>query len=383
MRMEHRSALSVRFVLLAGCVLLGARANAQHYTQTNLVADETGVAAVPDTHLVNPWGLSRSSTSPWWVANNEDGTSTLYNTSANPPTIVPLVVTIQKAPGSTEDHGLPTGTVANGTSAFKLDNGNPARFLFVTEDGTVQGWNGGPAAAIKAFHKDAVYKGAAIASWRGTWFLYATNFAQGRVDVFDASFQDVHLADDGHDSAVSNHRGDDDHHRAFEDHQVPRGFSPFNVQNIGGDLYVTYAKRDSATNDDVKGAGLGYVDVFSPGGRLLRRLEHGPWLNAPWGLAQAPGDFGAFSHDLLVGQFGSGEIAAYDPATGKFLGKLRDKATDAVLTIDGLWAISFGNDASAGPLNTLFFSGGPDDESHGLFGSLTADPAEQLLGNGM
>jgi uncharacterized protein (TIGR03118 family) len=375
------SVLSIRIALVAGCVLLGARAHAQHYTQTNLVSDQSGVAAVQDTNLVNAWGLSRGSGTPWWTANNGTGTSTLFNTSTTPPTS-PFFVTILPAPGSTEG-GVPTGTVFNGTTAFHLSNGNPARFLFVTEDGTVQGWNGGTTAEIEAMNKDAVYKGAAIASWRGNWYLYATNFSQRRIDVFDASFHRVQLGG-GHEGALQNHRGDgDDDHKAFEDHRVPRDFSPFNVQDIGGELYVTYAKRDPATNDDVKGAGLGYVDVFSPSGRLLRRLEHGDWLNAPWGLALAPGDFGAFTHDLLVGQFGSGEIAAYDVTTGRFLGKMRDKATGNVLAIDGLWALGFGNGAAAGPLNTLFFTAGPDDESHGLFGTLAADPAEQLLGNGM
>jgi len=384
MGMRHRSALSVRLALVAGCVLLGARANAQHYTQMNLVSDQTGVAAVQDLNLVNPWGLSRSSGSPWWTANNGMGNSTLFNTSTTPPTVLGLVVTIPSASGT--DPGVPTGTVFNGTPAFELTPGNTARFLFVTEDGTVSGWN--PAvmatdAVIKATNKDAVYKGVAIASWRGNWYLYVTNFSQRRIDVFDSSFHRVHLSDDDHHGAMDNHHGEDDDHKSFEDHRIPRGFSPFNVQNIGGDLYVTYAKRDPATNDDVAGPGFGYVDVFSPGGRLLRRLEHGDWLSAPWGLALAPGDFGAFSHNLLVGQFGSGEIAAYDVATGAFLGKVLDKATGNVLAIDGLWALGFGNGAAAGPLNTLFFTAGPDDESHGLFGSLTADPAEQLLGNGM
>jgi uncharacterized protein (TIGR03118 family) len=369
--MGKRSALSVRLALVAGCVLLGARANAQHYTETPLISDQASVPPViQNANLVNPWGLSRSSGSPWWTANNGTGTSTLFDTSTSPPTVQGLVVTIPSASGP-PDLGVPTGTVFNGTPAFELVPGKPALFLFVTEDGTVSGWNRDvdpTNAVIKATNEDAVYKGAAIASRHGKWFLYATNFAQGRIDVFDASFHTVHLGED---------------HQAFADHRIPHDFSPFNVQNIGGDLYVTFAKRDPATNDDVKGAGLGYVDVFSPGGRLLRRLEHGDWLNAPWGLAQAPSDFGAFSHDLLVGQFGSGEIAAYDPATGRFLGEVRDKATDEVLAIDGLWALGFGNGAKAGPLNTLFFTAGPDDESHGLFGTLTADPAEQLLGNGM
>ena len=308
MGIEPRVVLSVRFALLAGCVLLGARAEAQHYTQTNVVSNQPG-AAVMDANLVNPWGLSRSSTSPWWVANNGTGTSTLYN--GNTGAAAALIVTIPPAPGSS-DPGVPTGTVFNGTTAFQLTPGSAARFLFVTEDGTISGWN--PAvdathAIVKVTSPGAVYKGVAIASRGGAWFLYVTNFARRRIEVF------------------------------------------------------------------------GYVDVFSPSGRLLRRLQHGPWLNGPWGLALAPGDFGAFSHNLLVGQFGSGEIAAYDVATGAFLGEMRD-TSDHVLEIEGLWALAFGNGASAGPLNTLFFTAGINDEEDGLFGTLTAVTAEQLLGNG-
>ncbi len=369
---------SVKLALLAGCVLLGARAEAQHYTQTNLVSDQPG-ATVMDANLVNPWGLARSSGSPWWVANNGTGTSTLYNGTTGAPAA--LIVTIPPASGT--DPGVPTGTVFNGTTAFELTAGNPARFLFVTEDGTISGWN----PAVDATHavikypspgapsSGAVYKGVAIASRGGAWFLYVTNFAKRRIEVFDSGFHPVRLGGSDH------HGNDHNDGDRFEDERIPRSFSPFNVQNIGGDLYVTFAKRDPATNDDVAGPGFGYVDVFSPSGRLLRRLEHGPWLNGPWGLAQAPGDFGAFSHNLLVGQFGSGEIAAYDVATGAFLGTMRDP-TDHVLAIEGLWALSFGNGANAGPLNTLFFTAGVEDEEHGLFGTLTSLPAEQLLGNG-
>jgi uncharacterized protein (TIGR03118 family) len=379
MSIEKRSALSVRLALVAGCLLVGARANAQHYTQTPLVSDQPG-ALVTDPNLVNPWGLSRSSTSPWWVADNGMGTSTVYNGTTG---ALALTVSIPSASGT--DPGVPTGTVFNGTKVFELAPNMPALFLFVTEDGTISGWNrnvDATHAVIKAKDPDAVYKGAAIASWRGSWYLYVTNFAKQRIDVFDSSFQPVHVGGDDH-NALRNDHGEDGHHDGgrFRDDRIPRSFSPFNVWNIGGDLYVTFAKRDPATNDDVKGPGFGYVDVFSSSGRLLRRLDHGPWLNAPWGLALAPGDFGAFSHNLLVGQFGSGQVAAYDVATGAFLGLMRDKA-DQVLTIDGLWALSFGNGAGAGPLNTLFFTAGIDDESHGLFGTLTPDPAEVLLGNG-
>lgn len=293
-------------------------------------------------------------------------------------------MTIPPAPGSS-DPGVPTGTVFNGTTAFPLTPGNAARFLFVTEDGTISGWN--PAvdptnAIIKVTTKDAVYKGVAIASRGGDWFLYVTNFAKRRIEVFDSSFQRVHLGDDDHHHFSDNHDGDRHDGERFQDDRIPRSFSPFNVQNIGGDLYVTFAKRDPATNDDVAGPGFGYVDVFSPSGRLLRRLEHGPWLNAPWGLALAPGEFGAFTHNLLVGQFGSGEIAAYDVATGAFLGKVLKETGTEPLTIEGLWALGFGNGVGAGPLNTLFFTAGIEDETHGLFGSLTAVSGEQPLGNG-
>jgi len=348
--------------LLAGCALsLGSPAQAQHYQQTNLVSDLPGEAAVQDTHLVNPWGLARSSGSPWWVSDNGTGNATLYN--GNNGAIVPLVVTIPPAAGSSEG-GVPTGTVFNGTTDFELPSGGPARFIFVGEDGTISGWNGGMSAVVVSTKEKSVYKGAAIASFRGAHYLYVTNFSRKRIDVFDTHFKRVHLDED-----------------AFEDERIPRSFSPFNIQNIGDSLYVAFAKRDPATNDEVAGAGLGFVDVFSPGGRLRRRLEHGSWLNAPWGLVLASGDFGTFSHHLLVGQFGSGEIAAYNVSSGRFVGMLRN-TSDEVLSIQGLWALSFGNGATAGPATTLFFTAGIQEEAHGLFGTLLPVPGEKLLGNG-
>jgi uncharacterized protein (TIGR03118 family) len=374
MLFEPRAYSPLRLLLVAGCALLGARAEAQHYTQTNLVSDQSG-AAVLDANLQNPWGLSRSSTSPWWVSNNGTGTATLYNGNTGAPAA--LIVTIPPTSGS--DPGVPTGTVFNFTSGFELTPGNPARFLFVTEDGTVSGWN--PAvdpthAVIKARLRGSVFKGAAIATYRGAPYLYVADFARQRVDVFDAGFHLVAPVGDDDD-----HGHPEVHGGRFRDERVPRGFAPFNVQSVGGRLFVTFAKRDPATNDDEKGAGLGYVDVFSAGGRLLQRLEHGDWLNAPWGIALAPGDFGAFSHNVLVGQFGSGEIAAFDVVSGAFLGRMRKAGTDTALVIDGLWALGFGNGATAGPLNSLFFTAGLDDEAHGLFGNLTAVSTEQP-GNG-
>jgi uncharacterized protein (TIGR03118 family) len=340
---------------------------AQHYQQTNLVSDLPSPAALTqDANLVNPWGLARSSGSPWWAADNGTGKSTLYNGNTGAP--LSLVVTI---PGATADSaGTPTGVVFNGTPDFGLPNGKPATFLFVTEDGTVAGWNSGAGttAVTVAKSSNSVFKGATIAQVGDANYLYVADFRQGRIRLYDGAFHPVHFI----------------WRQAFEDERIPRGFVPFNVQNIGGNLFVSYALQASSKTDEVDAPGLGYVDVFSPTGRLLRRLQHGPWLNAPWGMTLAPSDFGKFSHQLLIGQFGSGQIAAYDPFTGAFLGlMLNDTASsETVLTIDGLWALSFGNGANAGPLNTLFFTAGIQDEQHGLFGTLKPIASELTQGNG-
>lgn len=348
-------------VLLAGCVVsVGSVAEAQHYQQTNLVSDLPG-AAVQDPHLVNPWGLSRSSASFWWVSDNGVGLATLYNGTGTPQS---LVVTIPPADATSGEGGVPTGTVSNGTTDFALPSGGPAKFIFVGEDGTISGWNGGTSAVVVSTKDKSVYKGVAIASFHGANYLYVANFSRKRIDVFDTHFNRVHLDDD-----------------AFEDEHLPRSFAPFNIQNIGDSLYVAFARLDRKTNDEVAGAGLGYVNVYTPGGRLKRRLEHGSWLNAPWGLVLASGDFGTFSHHLLVGNFGSGEIAAYNVSTGRFDGMLRN-VSDGILSIPGLWALSFGVMPNSGPPTTLFFTAGIEDEAHGLFGTLLPVPAEKVLGNG-
>jgi uncharacterized protein (TIGR03118 family) len=204
----------------------------------------------------------------------------------------------------------------------------------------------------------AVYKGATIAEIEGKKFILAANFRSGRIEVFDTSFARLHVSEE-----------------AFDDDRIPRGFAPFNVQGIGPNIYVTYAKQDSMRHDDVPGAGLGVVAVFNPRGRLLAQLEHGPWLNAPWGVAMTPADFGEFSHTVLVGNFGSGTIAAFNPLTGDFMGNLLNP-DGTRLTIDGLWGLAFGNGGASGPGNTLFFTAGPDEETNGLFGSLSPIPAE-------
>jgi uncharacterized protein (TIGR03118 family) len=339
----------------------------QHYTQTNLVADLPGVAATTDPNLVNAWGMSRSSGSPWWVSDNGTGRTTLYNGAG---AAQALVVTIPPGDASSGKAGNPTGQVFNGTTGFELVPTKPAVFIFVTEDGTVSGWNPGvnpTKAVIKVNTKgDAVFKGAALASVTSpsgatATFLYAADFRNRLVRVYDSSFHRMLLGE-----------------HAFEDERIPHSFGPFNVQNIGGNIYVAFAKRDAERRDEVDGAGLGYVDVFSPTGRLLHRLEHNAWLNAPWGITQAPADFGAFSHDILVGQFGSGQIIAFDPVTGRSKGPLY-AANNTPITIDGLWGIAFGGGgAGSGPSTSLFFTAGPGGEQHGLFGAITA--VENVLG---
>ena len=330
---------------------------AQHYKQTNLISDLPGMAAATDANLVNPWGISRSSTSPWWVSDNGTGVSTLYSGTGS---AIPLVVTIPAADSGT---GTPTGQIFNGSQDFQIAPGKPALFLFVTEDGTVSGWNPGvqaTSAVVKVnTHSASVFKGMAVATiddprMGSTNYLYVADFRKARVNVYDTNFHAISL-----------------HGDAFRDERVPHGFAPFNVQNIGGNLYVAFAKQDGAKHDEVDGAGLGYVDVFSPTGRLLHRLESGKWFNAPWGLAQAPTDFGIYSHDILVGQFGSGNILVFDPVTGSFKGWLQD-ANNAPIAINGLWGIGFGSGGTSGPATTLFFAAGLNDEQDGLFGTITA-----------
>jgi uncharacterized protein (TIGR03118 family) len=379
----------------------GSFACAQHYAQVNLVANTSGVAPVTDPNLVNPWGLSRTSGSPWWVSDNGTGLSTLYNGAG---AINPLVVTIPKAnPNSTMfPTGTPTGTIANASPTdFLLAPGAPADFLFSTIDGTISGWN--PAigivagAAAPSTHATievkttdgSSYTGLTSATIDGKRYLYAANFTKGTVDVYDNAFNRVRLH--------SNWDGDRDfdNDQPFTDDRLPRSFVPFNVQAIGNDIVVTFVLHQEGQPFETDGPGLGFVDIFSSSGQLLQRLEHGDWLNAPWGVALAPLDFGVFSHDLLIGQFsgggtsaGSGTIAAYDLATGKFIGLVLD-AAGTPLAINGLWAISPANSASSGsydpassPASELYFTAGPDHGKGGLFGYLNPVSTELTEGNG-
>jgi uncharacterized protein (TIGR03118 family) len=343
--------------LVAAALLLAGVVCAQKYDQTNLVSNTAGTAPKTDANLVNAWGLARSSNGPWWVSDNGTGLSTLYDGTGTPQK---LVVTVP---------GQPTGAVFNGSADFELAATKPAHFLFASEDGTISGWNSGTQAVVVVTTPGAVYKGIAIVDVDGKRQLYATDFHGGHIDVFDASFHPVTRHDGVGDGVPFRFGG------------RLRGLSPFGIQNIGGNLFVTFAKPDAAGHDDVHAPGNGAVAAFTPAGRLIQVFEHVQDLNSPWGLALAPGDFGAFSHHLLVGQFGSGEILAYNMVTGRLAGKMLN-ASGSLIAIDGLWGLGFGNGKSAGPVTTLFFSAGPNDEANGLFGTLTAVATELVQGNG-
>jgi uncharacterized protein (TIGR03118 family) len=365
-------------VLVLSLFLLPAVTQAQHYKQTNLVSDIAGMAPTIDPNLKNPWGLTRTSTtptrpgSPFWVANNNSGTSTLYTGTG---AIIPIngtgTVTVPPPKGSPAGTlSTPTGVVFNGSPTdFLIAPGKPsAIFIFVTEDGTISGWAGGQNAVPIVDNSDnggsdgAVYKGATSAEVNGKKFLYVTNFRSAKVEIYDTNFKRVHFDDDD----------------AFEVEDIPRGFAPFNVQNVGGTLFVTYAKQDAARHDPVGGDGLGFVELFSPAGRHIGHLQHGDWFNAPWGVVWTTRDFGEFSNAILVGNFRSGWIAAFNGFTHKFIGFLKNP-DDSLVTIDGIWSLTFGNDATAGPANTLFFTAGINNETDGLFGTLT--PLDGLDGD--
>jgi len=380
-------------------------APSQFYAQHNLVSDGAVPADLVDAALVNAWGLVASATSPWWIADNGTGLSTLYNGNTGaklgltvsvvgaPTGIVfnggsGFVVTSGAASGparfifATEQGtvlgwnptvaatqavvsvaGAPTGVVFNGGTGFVVTSGaasGPARFIFATEQGIVLGWNPTVAStqAIVAVDNSAggaVYKGLAIANTAAGDRLYAANFHAGTVDVFDAAFHPVSAG--------------------FSDAALPPGYAPFGIRNLGGTIYVTYALQDADRKDDVAGVGHGFVNAFGTDGHLLRRVTSKGRLNSPWGLALAPADFGQFSGNLLVGNFGDGHINAFDLERFEGNGELQQRgqlhaADGPPIAIDGLWAIAFGNGASAGPTNALFFTAGPFEEAHGLFGKL-------------
>ena len=322
-------------LIIATCSALFASPAFATYVQNNLVSDIPGMATFTDPDLVNPWGIAHSGGSPWWVSDNGTAKSTLYKGDG---TKQPLVVAI---PGS---NAAPTGMVFNGNAA----SFGGAHFIFSGEDGKISAWSGGPTAVTAATSVGSVYKGLAIGNNGVADHLYATDFVNGHVDVYDSSFTKVSLAG------------------SFTDPTLPKGYAPFGIQNIGGNIYVTFAK--SGGHDEVDGATLGFVSKFDANGNFLGRVASRGVLNAPWGVALAPATFGKFSNDLLVGNFGDGTINAFDPITNAFLGRLRDAS--GVIKIDGLWGLGFGNGGNAGPNDALFFAAGINDEADGLFGNI-------------
>jgi uncharacterized protein (TIGR03118 family) len=321
------------------------------YLQTDLVSDLPGVAMLQDSNLVNAWGMSMSPSSPFWVSATETGLALVYSVTNDADgdsyvTKVPLEVRI---PGE----GNVTGQVFNNTSGFHSN-----AFLFVSEDGTVSGWRSslGTTAETLFVRTGAVYKGATLITDAAGPKLLAANFAEGTVDVYDGNLNPP---------------------QQFSDPRAPAGYAPFNVQVAGGHVFVTFGKQDDEKEEDVPGPGHGLIDVFIPATGTFHRFATGTdaggrlnEINSPWGVALAPEGFGNHGDELLVGNFGTGTIMAFE-ADGEFRGLLEGVDGDPV-AIDGLWALSFGNGARAGVPSTLYFKAGPEDETHGLFGSLQA-----------
>jgi uncharacterized protein (TIGR03118 family) len=360
------------FVLLFPAALI-----AQQYHQKILVSSTQTEGTNPaDPNLKNPWGIARGTGSPWWVSDNATGVSTLYDGSGAKQTLtVKIPHTAQTSAGS------PTGIVFNGSNDFAVTKGNPGVFIFVSIDGTISAWNPtvDPLNAIQKVpgSTTSVLTGATIAQIGNKRFLYVADLEAGLIRVYDTNFKPVNLSQEAFLSQG-----------AFLENHVPPGFAPFNIQNIGNNLYVAYAQQDNAKTFVNFGAGLGFVDVFSPDGQFLMQLQAGDWFNAPWGLALAPSDFGAFSHKVIVGQFGTGRILAFDAVTGAFEGKFKDQ-NNGVISIGGpgaLWALAFGDgepnsDPAGQPGNALYFTAGPNFPNGGLFGTLTPVAADLTQGN--
>jgi uncharacterized protein (TIGR03118 family) len=349
--------------ILAGATLAPLTSFAQQYQETDQVSNVGGLGAkFIDPHLLNPWGIARSSTGAWWVSDQVAGVATLYNgdgiavNAQGAPQ--PLVVTI---PHDGQGVSGPTGLVFNGSSDFDVEAGKPAVFIFASRDGTISAWNPkvNPTVAIEKVKAapGSVLTGATIAEIRGEHFLFVADVHQGKIRVFDKNFHEVQFPAE-----------------AFDDDRV-RNFIPFNIQNIGGHLYISFAQQNQAKNFVNLGAGLGAVDVFALDGQLLQRLETGPLLNAPWGIVLAPTDFGTFSHSILVGQFGSGQILAFDAITGRFQGQMRNQDNN-IISIPGLWGIAFGaGNTNSGGANQLFFNAGVNKTGglHGFFAPVSSD----------
>ncbi len=370
-----RTGSAVGLGLLIGLAAASAKA-ADRFLETDLLSNGFVPAAHQDPLLVNPWGIAHGPGGPFWISENGSGLAAIVDgggvlTAVNGFTHIGIPV-----PDVSVMTAAPTGLVFNGNGGFTVSQGGKSgssKFIVVTEDGTISGWNPGvdQGHAILALNKSAngtgaVYKGAAIAQIGTDSFLYAANFRSGMVEVYNQAFGLVN---------------------SFSDPTLPTGYAPFNVQTLGSHLFVTFALQDAAKHDDVGGAGHGFVDEFNPDGTLVTRLVSGGVLDSPWGLALAPSGFGDFANDLLVGNFGDGTIHAFDPTTGALRGELLDKNGKPIV-IGDLWGLIVGGDAKASDPNALYFTAGVQHEAEGLFGSLTSVPelstwAMMILGFGL
>ncbi|MFM0185190.1 TIGR03118 family protein [Paraburkholderia nemoris] len=338
---------------LVACGGSSGSINSQSFTSTVLVSDGAVSAPHTDPNLKNAWGIAFNPKGFVWVADNGTSVATLYDGNGVPQS---LIVSI---PNGTSGPANPTGIVFNGTTEFTVSQGGKSgvgAFIFSGEGGTITAWAPAvaPTNAIVMFDDGsggAVYKGLALASNGTANFLYATDFHNNKIDVFDKNFAKVAMPG------------------KFQDATLPAGFAPFGIQAIGAKLFVTYAKQDAAAHDNVDGSGLGFVDVFDTAGNLLQHFASAGPLNAPWGVAQAPGNFGRFSGDILIGNFGDGTINAFDPASGQSLGAI-NLPNGTAFVQPGLWGIAFGNGLDNQPTNTLFFAAGPNDEADGVYGRI-------------
>jgi uncharacterized protein (TIGR03118 family) len=320
----------------------------------SLVSDNTTnvAATTADANLVDGWGLANGPGTYQWVSDNGAGKVSVIDGSGN---VNSLVVTVPAAGGTGQ--GLPTGEVFNGSTSFDVSAGQPAQFIFATEDGTISAWSPNQTdittAVVKADNSSsgATYRGLAMDSFNGQNFLLATNDGTGKVDVFDTNFQPAHL------------------NGSFHDAKIPANYEPFGIQNVNGLIYVTYAPK--SIYEGQTPAGSGYIDVFLPDGSLDHRLVKRGTLNSPWGVTRIPGGFGKFKRDIAVGNFGDGRIQVFDPLTGEFRGFFRKASNNKPVKIDGLWGLAFGNDGFAGSSTDLYFTAGPNSESDGLFGKIS------------
>jgi uncharacterized protein (TIGR03118 family) len=364
MKLANKAAIALAVALAGTCVIQAQTTNANAYLQTVLVSNVANGSATVDPNLVDPWGVSFSATSPFWVSDHLSGKATLYTGAG---AVNSTVVTIPPGAASAAGAlGRPTGQVKPATTtpaSFVLpSNSKAASFIFATDDGTISAWNGGTAAIVQIDNSalKAVYKGLAVGTSAAGQTLYAANFRSGKIEAYNSAWAPTILAG------------------TFTDPAVPSGFAPFNIWNLNNSLYVTWAKQDVNQFLDVAGAGNGYVSIFDLNGNLLTHLISGGVLNSPWGVAIAPPVWGAFGGDVLVGNFGDGKINAFNPTTGAPLGALQDMNGNPI-TISGLWALVFGNGGSGGDVKTLYFTAGqpgtlivvgPPSVARGQLGSL-------------